>query len=56
MLTFEKERLIHELKKAQERCPDLRLGQLIVNVIGTPMKDPFYVTDQELQEKLEKFG
>ena len=56
MLTHEKEKLLHELKKAQARCPDLRLGQLLVNVIGMPAKDPFYITDRELMEKLEKYG
>ena len=42
--------IIELLQKAWELVPDWRLGQLIYNMAG---KDPFYMEEKELKEKLE---
>lgn len=52
------ERILTKLRRAWHMHPDLRLGQLIVNVTGK--SDPFYVeddkTEQLLSEWLEQGG
>ena len=42
--------LLHALEKAWVKHPDLRLGQLIVNVAD--QRDPFYMEDGELLTRL----
>lgn len=41
------------LRKCWHKVPDLRLGQLIDNILK--VSDPFYVEDTKLKEKLENF-
>lgn len=44
------------LKTVEEvwrKYPDMRFGQLVVNVLGV---DPFYVEDAESKQMFKKFG
>lgn len=41
------------LASVWSRYPDMRFGQLIVNVLGT---DPFYIEDDKSLELIEKFA
>ena len=44
------------LKTVEEvwrKYPDMRFGQLVVNVLGV---DPFYVEDEESKQMFKKFG
>ena len=41
------------IEKIWNQVPDLRLGQLIVNV--TKQNDPFYVEDETLIEQLKEY-
>ena len=43
------------LAKAWERWPDLRFGQLMVNVFGRMGKDPFFLEDDEMIRYIEQF-
>ena len=45
--------VLQELARTWTKYPDMRLCQLIVNV--TNEKDPFYVEDDELVERLKFF-
>ena len=36
-------------------CPDWRFGQLIVNVLGTCKRDPFFYEENEMLEVFEKY-
>ena len=42
-----------KLMIAWHKCPDMRFGQLMVNVFGE--KDPFYIEDDEAIEMIEKW-
>ena len=45
--------ILKELGKIWKKFPDLRLGQLILNVLQDPAL--YYIEDEELVELLEKF-
>ena len=45
--------ILDRLKTLWKKYPDLRLGQLILNVLRDPVL--YYVEDVELIETLEKF-
>jgi len=53
--------IIELLKRADESCPQLRLGQLLVNalmvsgIIKTPFPSLFYVRDEELEASLRDY-
>lgn len=47
------DRILDRLKILWKKHPDLRLGQLILNVLQDPAL--YYVEDEELVELLEKF-
>lgn len=44
--------VIEALRKTWQKCPELRFGQLIVNVLGV---DPFYVPDKGVIQKMKSF-
>ena len=44
--------VFHALDKALRRCPELRIGQLIVNAVGD---DPYHVSNVDLAEALRKY-
>lgn len=46
------DQLLARLKAIWERNPDLRLGQLILNVASDPVL--YYVEDEELMTAMEK--
>ncbi len=41
---------LEEIEKLWEKVPDWRFGQLIMNVLGTCKKDPFFYEDDEMLE------
>lgn len=45
--------ILKHIERIWNKCYDLRLGQLIVNV--TKQNDPFYVDDDQLIEQLKQF-
>jgi uncharacterized protein YihD (DUF1040 family) len=49
--------ILAELRELWMKCPDLRLGQLVVNIIGPsqPTPEVFYVEDDEFLVCLRKF-
>jgi len=53
-------KIIKRLRKVWEKCPDLRLGQLIENAYnrqigeGYKGKDIYYVEDEQLIKDIEK--
>ena len=49
--------ILAELRELWMTCPDLRLGQLVVNIIGPsqPTPEVFYVDDDEFLIRLRKF-
>lgn len=46
---------LDELQKYWGKVPDWRFGQLIVNVLGTWERDPFFYEENEMLEIFEKF-
>lgn len=46
---------LEEIEKLWEKVPDWRFGQLIVNVLGTCKKDPFFYEDDEMLELWKEF-
>ena len=46
--------LLALLKEAKSTFPCLRMGQILINSIS-PNRDLFYVSDEELLEKLKAF-
>jgi hypothetical protein len=46
---------LNELQKYWEKVPDWRFGQLMVNVLGTCERDPFFYEEKEMLEVFEKF-
>ena len=46
-------RIAEKLARAWAMAPDLRLGQLVVNLTGTA--DPFYVEDDNMEKRLDDF-
>ena len=39
----------------KEKCPDWRFGQLMVNVLGSMDKDPFFPEEDEMLEYFKKY-
>jgi len=46
---------LNELQKYWEKVPDWRFGQLMVNILGTCERDPFFYEENEMLEVFEKF-
>ena len=46
---------LEEIEKLWEKVPDWRFGQLIVNVLGTCKKDPFFYEEEEMLELWKEF-
>lgn len=46
--------LLERLAVAWERCPDLRLGQLIINASNSPKNDPFNIEDEGMIQRIER--
>lgn len=44
--------IFSELEKAWNKNPELRFGQLIVNVLG---EDPFYMSNKEALAKMKEY-
>ena len=49
------EPFLNEIKKYWEKVPDWRFGQLIVNVLGTCKRDPFFYEEDEMLEVFKEF-
>lgn len=51
-------RMMNVLFDAWRQHPELRLGQLLVNLVGVsqPCPEIFYITDKDLLEKLRKYA
>ena len=45
----------NRLADVWEQCPDLRFGQLMMNVFGRMGKDPFFPEDDEMIGYIEQF-
>ena len=39
----------------KEKCPDWRFGQLMVNVLGSIPKDPFFPEEEEMLEYFKNY-
>ncbi len=48
------EDVLSRIRKIWHIYPDLRLGQLLINVIGLG-RDPFYVEDDDLVKMIEDY-
>ena len=48
-------KFLKELEKYWQKVPDWRFAQLLVNVLGTCKRDPFFYEESELLEIFEKF-
>lgn len=46
---------LEEIEKLWEKVPDWRFGQLIMNVLGTCKKDPFFYEEDEMLELWKEF-
>lgn len=46
--------VLHEIQRVWEAFPDMRLGQLILNVANDPVL--YYIEDDELVHRLLEFG
>ena len=46
---------LEEIEKLWEKVPDWRFGQLIMNVLGTCKKDPFFYEENEMLELWKEF-
>lgn len=46
--------ILDKLRKAWEKSPDIRLGQLISNAIDRTSYPLFYIEDEYLLEEIEK--
>lgn len=50
------EPFMQELTKIwKEKCPDWRFGQLMVNVLNSLPRDPFFYEEDEILKEFEKF-
>ncbi|MCR4562305.1 MAG: DUF1040 family protein [Bacilli bacterium] len=47
------EKVLDEIKNIWQKCPDLRLGQLLLNVARDP--ELYYLEDDAIIEKLKTF-
>lgn len=49
MNQYEREKILHQIERAWAKCPELRLGQLIVNAAARYSDVPlFYIEDESL--------
>lgn len=49
MNQYEREKILHQIERAWAKCPELRLGQLIVNAAARCSDVPlFYIEDESL--------
>lgn len=39
----------------EKECPDWRFGQLMMNVLGSLERDPFFYEEDEMLEEFKKF-
>ena len=46
--------ILHDVQRVWEAFPDLRLGQLLLNVVSDPTL--YYIEDEELVHRLLEFG
>jgi len=46
--------VLEEVEEYWKEHPDLRLGQIIVNIAERNVVDPFYIEDDELKSALEE--
>ena len=46
---------LNTLEKAWNKVPDWRFGQLMVNVLNSLPRDPFFYEEDELMAEFEKF-
>ena len=46
---------LEEIEKLWEKVPDWRFGQLVMNVLGTCKKDPFFYEEDEMLELWKEF-
>ena len=50
------DKFCNELAKIwKEKCPDSRFGQLMVNVLNSFEKDPFFYEEDETLKEFKKF-
>lgn len=49
------ERILNKIKKVWNKYPDLRLGQLLINVDTHFGQNIFYYEDDELEDALDTF-
>lgn len=50
------QRILAAIKTIWQRFPDWRLGQLLVNIVPEFEKNPFYLEDTIIEEKLTEFN
>ena len=48
--------ILDELRKTWEKCPDLRLGQLIDNIVTRSPSPLFYIEDEDMIRRIQEFG
>lgn len=46
---------LEEIGKLWETVPDWRFGQLIINVLGTCKKDPWFYEEEEMLELWKEY-
>ncbi len=39
----------------KEKCPDWRFGQLMINVLGSFDRDPFFIEEDEILDRFKKY-
>lgn len=50
------EPFMKELAKIwNEKCPDWRFGQLMINVLNSFERDPFFIEEDEMIERFRKY-
>ena len=49
------QKFCNRLARAWEMVPDLRFGQLMVNVLGEMERDPFFPEEDEMIEFIENY-
>lgn len=47
-------KILHEIQRVWEAFPDLRLGQLLLDVVADPAL--YYIEDEDLVHELLEFG
>lgn len=49
------DKFCNELAQYWKKVPDWRFGQLIMNILGTCPRDPFFIEEDEMLKIFEKF-